>query len=345
MYILDKDATENPPPMVPVGGSRKSWFDIGNGKEILVKNAATAKEEDKSATDVVVTKKKVGKIESGDLAYVKGKWSKLEEVKEGKGVIKTGEQTVEVNLSDCEKEIPLRILFCSATSQSIYLIELNGRKPLAKVSTKFCQRHSVKTKKADWYFNGKLQDTGATIESIQVKPNDKLVCMMLGYDMKTFKRFKRLDDSRGWYMSHSSGDSITFIPSKKIQVFGFGMYYTREGPPTYTLNYELFINDDSKLKSTVVSTKPGQDSIVMPIYFDPNCTPYQIDQGSKIMIIVKYDQYDEGSKLIVGTDGNGYDTVEGNETGLFKIEENGHSGNGTDTNAGQLPELYYALND
>lgn len=345
MFILDKDATNNAPPQVPMGNFKKSWFDIGNGKEILVKNSATIKEEDKAATEIITTKKKVGRIDSGDLVFVKGKWCKLEEVKDNKGSIKDGDQIIAVTLSECKREIPIRILFCNMASQSIYLMELNGRKVLSKISSKFSQRQSVKTKKADWYYNGKLLEPGSTIESIQVKPNDKLVCMMLGYDMKTFKRFKRLDDSRGWYMSHSSGDSITFIPSKRIQLFGFGMYYTREGPPTYTLNYELFINEESKLKASVICTKPGQDAIVMPIYFDPNCAPSQIEQGTKIIILVKYEQYDEGSKLIVGTDGNSYDTVEGNEVGLFKLEENGRSGNGTDINAGQIPELYYALTD
>lgn len=345
MYILEKDATDNPPPVNTKGNNSKIWIDIGNGKEILSKKINENKEEDKASAEIVDLKKKSESIVAGDLVYFKGKWVKLEEVKEGKGIIKEGELSIGLDLKECEKEIPINILFCSLTSQSVYLYNLKGRKSLEKVCLKYCKRHSVKAKKGDWYYKGKLQELTATIESIQVKPNDKLICTILGYDIKTFKRFTKLDEGRGWYMSHSSADAVTFIPTKRMDIFGFGMYYTQQGPPTYTLNYQILINDEEKLKGTFECTKPGSDSLVKPIYFDANFTSLQVQPEDKIGIVVKYETYDDSSRLLVGTDGNNYDTIEGNVPGLFKMEDNGHSGNGTDVGAGQIPELYYALSD
>ena len=323
--------------------SSKSWMSLGDGKEVLVKHGSEVKksEEDK---EIVQNAQQTAKIEAGDLIYYSDKWVKVEELKEkDKLLIKSEDKPSEILLSDCTKEIAVQILVCTPSAFSINLVEVNARMTLDELCKKMGKRCGVKAGKVDWYYQGKLKERTETIEGIKLKPGDKLACILLGFDMKTFKRFARLDDSRGWYMSRSSADGITFIPSKTINLFGFGMYQTKEGPPTYTLQYEVKINDTVAKQDSVQITKPSSDTQIQQVFLNPSKDPIIVSAGEKISVIVKYPDYEDASRLIVGTGGEGYDAVEGNEPGLFKLEECSGSGNGTDIGSGQIPELYYSL--
>ena len=184
-----------------------------------------------------------------------------------------------------------------------------------------------------------------TIEGLDVKPNDKLVCVNLGYDIKKFKRFGRVEEGRTWYMSRSSKDAIAFVAQKNVLIFGFGMFYTNQGSGTYTISYEIKLNEEVKVTGKLDVTKPGSDSVIKEVYFDEDKNPIQVASGTKIGIAVKYEEYSEDSRLAVGTDGSSVDEIEGNPPGLFQINSHDESQNGTGTSSGQIPELYYAMDE
>ena len=337
MLWESKDTT-NPSPSKTTAS--KVWKSLGNGNETLSKTIP-AKLVEESA-EIASTKFEVEKIAVGDVVYWDDKWVVIEEIKDKMLVVKHAGNKVEAETSLCHKRISIRILICTPSVQSIYLIDVEGSTKLSRFAKKFTKRFFAKANKPEWYLNGKVVDNDSTIEGMHLKLNDKLACMLLGYEIKTFKRFPKVDD-RGWYMSRTSKDSITFVPNKDIMVFGFGMFYTREGPSTYTIGYELFFNEDSKIKNTVTIAKPSPDDIIHSVYFYSDQTPTLASSGTKISICIHYDSYEEASRLRVGGDGRNYEKVEGNEEGLFVIESHHDSGNGTDVGSGQIPELYYAI--
>ncbi len=347
MYLLERDATRNTPSMVIAAGG-KLWAPLGNSKEVLVCPKGRSEDtKDTSQKEPVQTKHHdQDKIEAGDLVYHKDRWLQVEEMsKDGKTAsLKDGDKKVEAQLADCMKTVQLQILACSSAMQTVFFVEAGGRTTLSKLARKLCRKCNVPSKRADWYFDGKILDPETKVESLILKAEAKLACMMMGYSIKTYKRFPRLDD-RGWYMSRSSKDSVTFVPSRAMLIFGFGMYFTREGPPTYTIGYELFVAEQSKKQASVVITKPNSDSTVYQVYFEPDQTPISVNAGDKVSVCVHYEQFDDASRLLVGTDGRNHSTVEGNEAGLLEVESHRDSGNGTDVNAGQLPELYYSTVD
>lgn len=339
MILFRKSETKDPS-LMPGTNMDKKWTYIGNGKEVIAKKISPAKDAVVEENVVVPSTKKDGVFEQGDIAYYNGKWVQIEGAKEGKVTLKIDEKLIEVGQTECTKDIPIKVLLSDLSSQQVFLLDANGRITLQKLAPKLCKKGGIKPKKGEWYYNGKKVEETTTIESLAMKPGDKLACFMLGYDIKTFKRFPKLDESRGWYMSTSSKDSISFVPQKPIMIFGFGMYYTREGPPSYTMTYEMYLNEELKKTGTLTVTKPGDEQI-MQIYFTPDRDPIPVAAETIISISVKYDSFDNASRLIVGDDGGNFENIDTNEHGLFKVESHRDSGNGTGTSAGQIPELYY----
>ena len=80
---------------------------------------------------------------------------------------------------------------------------------------------------------------------------------------------------------------------------------------------------------------------IQQIFFNDSKEPLPVKAGENIGICVRYPEFDESSKLIVGDHGEEYEKIEDNEKELFKVSSHSDSGNGTDVNAGQIPELYY----
>lgn len=214
---------------------------------------------------------------------------------------------------------------------------------LSKISNKFPQQQlTLKSNKSDIYLNGKLVPPTETIESAKIKPNDKLACIMFGYDIKTFKRFRKVHDrDESWSMNNGGEDGITFVPSKELLVMGFGSYCTRQGQP-FTIGYDIYINEVPKKRGTAVCNKTG-DEEVKQILFD---CPILVSADTKISIVVSYISYDASSFIFIGVEGDNYAIIESNEPGLFKVEEcslprNTRGG----LYAGEIPELYYAMNE
>ncbi len=337
--LWETQATTNPAPAAAV--PYKTWKCIGNGVEVLAKKDAVKVVTESDA--IVATKGETEKITAGDMVFWNDKWVEVSDVKDKVVTVKQGGTKIETELEKCQKRIPIQILLCTSSATFVRMAQVNGRTELSKLAKKLAKQCSTPAKKADWHFNGKTVDAASTIEGLALKPNDKLACMLLGYEMKTYKRFTRLDD-RGWYMSRSSKDFIAFVALKSVMLFGFGMYYTREGPPTYTMGYEMLLNDEVKAQAVLTVTKPAPEDEVYPVYFDPLQNPIPISAGTKIAIVVRYENYEDASRLRVGTGGREHEDIEGNEKGLFQVESySAGSSNGTDVNSGQIPELYYAI--
>ena len=58
---------------------------------------------------------------------------------------------------------------------------------------------------------------------------------------KYWKRFPKLNEWGGWSNSGRYGDSITFIPSKKIYMCGFSTYSSKE-ESSYEMKWECLID-------------------------------------------------------------------------------------------------------
>eukprot|EP00826_Nyctotherus_ovalis_P066281 TRINITY_DN9783_c0_g2_i1.p1 TRINITY_DN9783_c0_g2~~TRINITY_DN9783_c0_g2_i1.p1 ORF type:complete len:350 (-),score=69.90 TRINITY_DN9783_c0_g2_i1:45-1094(-) len=336
--MLDEDF----PHLLPsVTSTQKTWISIGGGREVLVQQS-TAK--DKDVTDEIVVNKAVqSALKPGDLVWHADQWTPIAAVTNNVVNIKMGEKSVEVALEECRTRIRLQVLVCTPALLYLHIVSVGAEELLSKLGKRLSKKFSVKTIKPDWYYNGKLCAITDTVESIGIKNNDKIVCTLLGYDIKTFKRFKEIEAGRGWYMSHSSPDAIAFIPSKGIVLFGFGMYYTLSGPETYTIKYELILNEEVKLENTATISKGDNPEQIWQVFFNEHREPVFIPGGMKVVVSVLYTEFNNDSRLQVGHQGNEYDSVQGNEPGLFTVEDTGRSHNGTGLSSGQIPELYYSV--
>lgn len=191
------------------------------------------------------------------------------------------------------------------------------------------------------FYHGKRLKEDDTIEQLQILPKSKLLCAVSEFDIKTFKRFRAVDEGRGWYLSRSSADAVTFIPQVPIKLFGFGMHFTREGQNDYSLEYEILLDDSSVRKETVEVVKADPDKKVMQVFFGNKQDCIEVSSRVKIGIVVRYPRFDDSSRLYIGEQGSDCDEIEGNERGVFAIESNSHCGNGTSETRGQIPEVYY----
>ena len=340
--LFDKEFTIN---SIPIKTEEsKIWISFGDGKEILEKKGLeTIIETTKGSEQIILNKKYKEKLEVDDLIYYSDRWLPIIRINEGLVFVKIDDKEINIPINDCIREIPMQILLCSIDSIFLHIMSVKGNYTLEYLSKKLYKKFNIKTSKGSWYYLGKLCNNSDTIESIHMKPNEKLSCIALKHDIKTFKRFKQLDESRGWYMSHTSPDAIGFVPSITINLFGFGMYYTREGPTTYIMKYEILLGDDVKKSDTVTVTKTDDSAQIGKIWLTSDHDPIVVPGGVKISIVVRYIEYEDNSRLMVGTAGEDYDGLEGNDPGLFKVEESSISANGTDIHAGQIPEIYYTI--
>jgi len=321
----------------------KIWLDIGNGKEALVKTSNDNSNNSSINPNIgkIIINTKHGNVKVGEFIYYAEKWIRVDDIKEGSCNFKLNGKIQELALTECIKEIPIDVLVCRTSKVYLYKMLVNGRKTLAQLGEKLAKHNEMHMCKIDWYFCGRKVHNETRIEGVNIKPNQKILCMLQEYEMKTFRRFKQVDESQGWYMSKDKGDGINITPSQSISVFGFGMYHCQEGPPSYLLSYQISLYDNIVKTDSILVTNIGSEQ-VLPIYFTENKEPIFVDAGVKVSIVVQYLDFDEGSKLYKGTGGDDYDNVEGNEPGLFKVEAHPDSGNGTNVSTGQIGEIYYA---
>ncbi len=347
MIWEDPDMAYDPPRISSSTGPSKYWNDLGNGQEVLA-----GAEEEKQPEAVSEPKNSVvslhdpAKVAVGDTIYLKDRWLAVEDIKEGKAVCKAGTEKVEVPIGECVREIPIQVLVCTNASKPVVILQRNGRETLSNIQSELEKVVDFHGRKFEWYYGGKVQEMSSTLESLQVKPRDKLLCLNLGYEICKFKRFTIVAEGRAWYMSTTSKDAVTFVPSRNILLFGFGMYYTKQGPETYTMSYEVKFGDEVKSSAKVEIARPDSTSTVREIYLDEGQTPINVPAGTKIGVSVVYDQFDDNSRLYVGETGEtNVNEIEGNLPGLFEMETNSESQNGTGTTSGQIPELYYAIDE
>ena len=321
----------------------KTWLDIGNGKEALVKPASKSSVVSKPAASQgkVILNKKHARAEPGEFIYYANSWIKVEKIKKKSCHIKYGGKDIKIPLSECIKEIPINILVCSTNRSYIYSMLVNGRKTFAQLGNKLSKHNDMRLSRIEWYYNGKKIHNETRVEGINIKPNEKILCMLQEYEIKTFKRFKKVDEAQSWSMTKDKADALNITPTQPISLFGFGMYHCRDGPSSYLLSYQISLYDSVVKGDSILVTRVGNE-LILPIYFTANKEPIFVDAGVTLSIVLQYFDYDDSSKLYRGNDGEDYDSVEGNEPGLFKIDSHPESGNGTDIKIGQIPELYYA---
>ncbi len=340
----EKEASPLTAPAPQASATRpKIWFDIGNGKEALVKPISKpgSGKTGSSYAGKILINKKYSDVRAGEFIYYANKWVKVEEVKPPICVLKIGGKPVEIPISECVKEIPINILVCSTNRTYVYSMLTNGRKTLVQLGTKLAKHNGMNLCRTDWYYNGRKMHNETRVEGVNIKPTEKILCMLQEYEMKTFKRFKNIEESQGWYMSKDKSDAINVTPSQPVSLFGFGMYHCKEGALSYLLSYQVSLYDSVVKSDSILVTRVGSEQI-FPIFFSSSKEPIFVDAGVKVSIVLQYFDYDDSSQLYKGGGGSDYDSIEGNEVGLFKIESHPESANGTTVGIGQIPELYYA---
>jgi len=341
--VSHKNTTKN---QTAISSNSQVWLDLGNGKEELVKPNPKSPKNPKSAKPNPSKGKLVKNIKHtlyspGDFIYYNEKWIKIESVKENTCFIKINGNLTEIKLSECIKEILINVMVCSSNRTYLYGMLVNGRKTFKQLGTKLAKHNNLLLSKADWYFNGKKIHNETRVEGISIKPSEKILCMIQEYEMRTFRRFKKIEDTENWHMSKEKADAITIIPTQPISLFGFGMFHCIEGPLAYLMSYQIFLYDSLVKSDSVMVTRVGTEQILQ-IFFSQSKEPIFVEAGMKFSIVIQYFDYEDASKLYKGTGGSDYDSIEGNEPGLFKILKHDLSGNGTDVNSGQIPELYYS---
>eukprot|EP00826_Nyctotherus_ovalis_P004090 TRINITY_DN10848_c0_g2_i1.p1 TRINITY_DN10848_c0_g2~~TRINITY_DN10848_c0_g2_i1.p1 ORF type:complete len:356 (+),score=87.95 TRINITY_DN10848_c0_g2_i1:63-1130(+) len=322
----------------------KIWLDIGNGKEALVKISSSTPAKNALSnpnTGAIIANTKYANIKVGEFIYYADKWIRVDDIKDDKCIFKLNGKLQEIPFAECVKEIAIDLLVCRTSKAYLYRMLVNGRKTLIQLGEKLAKHNEMHMCRADWYFCGRKIHNETRIEGVNIKPMQKMLCLLQKYEMRTFKRFKEVDESQGWYMSKDKGDGICIIPSQSISVFGFGMYHCQEGPLSYLLSYQISLYDNIVKTDSILVTSVGSEQ-VMAIYFTANKEPIFVEAGVKLSILVQYLDFDEGSKLYKGIGGDDYDNIDGNEPGLFRVEPHLESGNGTNASTGQIAEIYYA---
>ena len=292
----------------------KVWTSLGNSKEALVR--ISSEEIGNESNEVIISEKE---INEGDLVYYKDGWYTVVTLKENIVSLKVEEQIKEVSLDECTKNIYLQILLCTFNSVLCHVLAINGTMSLEKLAKKLRKRFSLKPGKSEWYYDGNNCSITDTIKSLKIKPYDKIFCITIELEIRTFKRFKELDNDSEWHMSSSSPDAITFIPNKVINLYGFGMYYARTGSSTYKIEYKVFLNSNEEKKEIVTIIRREDESRLQRIYLNADKMPIEVSSGTTITIVVYYTDYDPNSQLYSGLRGSEYELIEGNESGLFKV--------------------------
>ena len=316
----------------------KIWKYIGEGREILMKT--TEKKIESKTTGIVNTKWKTDSFSSNNKIFYEDKWHKIVSMKEKTITLNISGTDTEIDIESCRKRIPVEILICFNSLQTVCKMELGPCDDLLEIGKKLGKKYGLKSVIANWYADGKEIIDSNQDQLCNLKLNSKLICTISTGIMKVFKRFKNVS-SGSWYMSRSSSDSIKFQPLKRVGIYGFGMYCVKEGPGTYTLKYELSLDSDMVKSDSVKIIKEDSENNIVRIFFEYNKTPIFVGKGQMISICIKYAEYDESSRIYSGNDGDENPKVEGNEEDVFLVKSHSDSGNGTGVNSGQIPELYY----
>lgn len=318
----------------------KEWRSIGNGEEVLVQ--VESKKQEVESSDVVSTKWAKDEIVLGDLVFCGDKWVRVASVEGTCLSLKMDKEEVKADVQNCCSAVPIEILICADQTLSVHWVELKPLDTLESVGKRILKRSPTHLKTASWYFDGKVQTPATTVHALNLKPKDKLICALFSYTIRTFKRFARRSNSN-WYVSTSGNDSITFVPSKNMVIFGFGMYCARDGAKTYTIEYELLIGEQSIQRVKAVITDEASEDKVFKVYFSEDKSPISVEAGRKISIRVFYVELESSTRLFYGNSGGADPVVEGNENGVFRVENYRDSNNSTGTSNGQIPEIYYAV--
>ena len=200
----------------------KAWTTLSNTEEVLVKLPSDLKKNPISET-ASDSKVQILKINVNDLVYYSDHWHTVNVITNDIVTLKGIDKSIEAPLLQCKKQIRVHVLIGSNNSLMFHALLVNGADNLKMLQIKLSTKFSIKSERSKWYYAGKQRGLNESIETIGIKPNEKISCFLIGYDIHTFKRFVEIESGRTWYMDHSSPDAITFVPSKAINLFGFGI--------------------------------------------------------------------------------------------------------------------------
>ena len=187
-----------------------------------------------------------------------------------------------------------------------------------------------------------LSDTD-TIFSLKKICEDDVILVLPGRgDPHEWLRFKA--DYAGWYNSAHSADGVVFIPQKDIECGGFYVYGPTNDTQHMEMKYRIKLDGQVYLAEGQVyplCAEIGEKQI--PFKFEE---PIKVRAGQKLGITVWLATSVAAHSNVethYGCQGDQYEEVENEHMGLFKLENETDSHNGTSMHSGQIPRIIYFL--
>ena len=164
------------------------------------------------------------------------------------------------------------------------------------------------------------------IYSLNIQPFD----VLLATHKLPYKILKRLSNrDQTWSVGPSDWDAIKLKINKNVAICGFSIFSTTQESMKSTLTYKLKVNNNLLREEKT------------EIYFSPNRMIKVEFDVSKIVRLVSGDVLSMMHSIV----DDQCKTYSGNlgvkECEYFKIESCSDGNNGTDTECGQFPEIYY----
>jgi len=240
---------------------------------------------------------------------------------------------------DVSNEIPVTLTFVTKGSRrdemAIFPVHFTGKDIQQKIEEDQSQEESTN---CQVFWKGKeLPKTNDNLEKLGITPLCRLLVLTAAGKASSVHRFKK--KYNGWGYGRGSVDGICFTASKNIRVTGFGIYTPDSGTITGTAmfgegdtckNGELFSTDVSFTQTDEEET----DTRIARLRFPK---PIRCKAGEKYVCTV----------MLCGTSTNygseGIVSVVGDGDVTFTFSEASGSENGTGTESGQVPIIYYVL--
>ena len=158
----------------------------------------------------------------------------------------------------------------------------------------------------------------------------------------TFRRFKCDESLSTWWSNGGTyPDGLRFIPNQAIKLSGFSTFAaTTES--CYEMKYEIKINDTVH-ETRQINSPPFEDKYFCRVKLEELA---DVPAGANLDITVWIAKNIASNSYVTTYSGNGgdqYENMENENKGLFKLEANPQSSNGTSVWSGHFPEIYYYL--
>lgn len=245
----------------------------------------------------------------------------------------------EFSRDEVSNEVPVAITFVNKGTKreevAIFPVQSTAKDILQKIEEDQSQEEAIS---CQIFWKGKeLPKTSENLEKLGITPFCKLLVLSSVGKPYSVNRFK--NKYSGWGYGSGSVDGITFTVNKNMRLNGFGIYCPESGTISGTA---LFAEGDDcnapeLVRMEVSFSRDDEDEPESRIYRLNFPRPQKIKAGEKYTCTVMLN----GASTNYGS--NGTETVPADGDVVFTFSHANGSENGTETDSGQVPTLYYSL--